>query len=65
MTPEELPLVGPAFRWGPPDPVFAWLMLLGPVVVLLLALAGRSPATTAVAAGYVVAVPLTVLKKSL
>jgi len=65
VTPEDLPVIGAAFEFGTSDPFFAWLLLAGPVVVLLLALFGRSSVTEALAAAYVLALPLYVLKKNL
>lgn len=40
-------------EWGSDDPLFDGLMAAGPVVVLVLALAGRNAGTTAFATVYV------------
>jgi hypothetical protein len=41
--------------WGSDNPSFDALMLLGPVVVFAVVLAGRNVVTTAMAVGYVAA----------
>lgn len=53
MTLERLPLVGYIVESGPADPVFDGLLLLGPLVVLLAAVLGRSVVTQSLAAAYV------------
>ena len=65
MTIERLPLVRQVVTSGAEDPVFDGLLLAGPLVVLLLALLGRSPFTQALALGYVVAFGAHVLSNAL
>jgi len=65
MNPEDLPVVGAAFRFGTPDPFFAWLLLAGPLVLLLIALLGRSMVVETIATLYVLLLPLYVLKKAM
>lgn len=61
MNPENLPFVGELLRAGTDDVLFdAWL-LLGPVVLVCIALAGRTRLTTALAGSYVVFLLLYVL----
>ena len=52
--PRNLPVVGRALAFGPGDPLYDVLLIAGPLVVLILALAGRNVVTVALAAGYVV-----------
>lgn len=52
MNPESVPVLGLLFRWGPGDRGFDALMVLGPLVVLIVTVVGRSPVTTAIAGGY-------------
>lgn len=58
MTPdvETLPVVGRAYRLCV-NPITTTLALLGPIVLSLLALFGRSPATAGLALLYVLAMP--------
>jgi hypothetical protein len=53
VRPQDLPLVGRLLAFGPDDVVYDSLILLGPVVVLLFTLAGRSPVTVAAGMAYV------------
>lgn len=54
MNPASIPVVGRVFEMGASDPVFDSLLLGGPVVVLLIALLGRTPIVQALAIGYIV-----------
>ncbi|ERH00853.1 MAG: hypothetical protein J07HN6_02482 [Halonotius sp. J07HN6] len=48
----EWPLLTEVLNAGTDDQVFQALLLVGPVVIALIVLLGRSPITTAIAAGY-------------
>ncbi|MFB6293482.1 MAG: hypothetical protein ABEH60_04395 [Halonotius sp.] len=52
MTPTEWPLLSSVRNAGTDDPVFQGLILAGPVVVVLIALLGRSPVSAVLAGGY-------------
>lgn len=52
MSVDDLPILGPVLDAGADDRIFDGLLLAGPVLVCVLALVGRTTATTAVAAGY-------------
>ena len=54
MTPESLPLIGSVFRTGADDRVFDTLLILGPALLVVIALLGRQSVTIALAAGYVI-----------
>ncbi|MFD1687666.1 hypothetical protein [Halolamina salifodinae] len=51
----ELPLVAHVFESGADDRVFDSLLLLGPPLILLIAVLGRSLATELLAVAYLVA----------
>lgn len=53
MKPENLPYIGAVFRFGANDRVLDSILLLGPVVVLAMAVFGRNLVTGALAALYV------------
>lgn len=55
MNPADLPFVRQIRDWGPDDRVFDTLLLLGPIVVVLIATAGRNLVTEAVAVAYIAA----------
>ncbi|SDZ78978.1 hypothetical protein SAMN04488065_0328 [Haloplanus vescus] len=55
MTPARLPLLEQILESGADDRVFDGLLVVGPAVIALIAAFGRSPATIALAAGYIVA----------
>ena len=55
MRLEDVPMVGPVLAAGADDPVFDALLLAGPLCVLVVALVGRTSATVALAAGYLLA----------
>ena len=55
MRPHDLPVVRQVLASGADDRVLDALLLLGPVVILVLALLGRSPVTVAIAAAYLLA----------
>lgn len=57
---EDVPVVGHVYRVGE-NPTTSTLVLLGPAIVLLIALVGRTPMTVALAALYVLSVPAYVL----
>lgn len=56
---DSLPVVGRAFRLGV-NPVTTSLVLLGPVLIAVVAVVGRSPATTALGVAYILSVPASV-----
>lgn len=56
---ESFPVVGRAYRLGV-NPVTTTLVLLGPVVVSLVALLGRTPVTIGIGVAYVFSLPATV-----
>ena len=60
----ELPVVGRVLAFGPDDTLYDSLILLGPVVVVVVSLAGLSPLTEAVAGAYVVAFVLVTLYRA-
>lgn len=53
MTPEDVPFAETFARAGSEDPVFGALLVLGPVLVVVIAVLGRTEVTVALAAGYV------------
>ncbi|ELZ32451.1 hypothetical protein C474_06507 [Halogeometricum pallidum JCM 14848] len=55
MKPEDVPLVREIIRTGADDRVFDLLLVVGPLLVVLVALLGRSVVTTALAGGYLLA----------
>ena len=63
MKPENLPYVGAVFRFGARDRVLDSILLLGPVVVLAMAVLGRNVVTGALAALYVLSFVAYVLYK--
>lgn len=58
MDPDRLPLLGALFPLGERDFVFDALMVLGPIIILIIVIWGRSLVTTSLAAAYVVAFPV-------
>jgi hypothetical protein len=64
VKPTDLPILGELLVAGPDDPVFDWLVLAGPLVVVVLALLGRSPPTVVLAGAYVAAAVANVLKNA-
>lgn len=52
MNPDDLPIAGELLEVGAEDPVFDWLLLAGPFLIILVAIAGRSLLTTGIAIGY-------------
>jgi hypothetical protein len=52
MNPESLPIAGPVFRFGADDHVLDSILLGGPLVLLLIAVGGRTPLTVAVTGLY-------------
>lgn len=56
MKLSDLPLVSLVQESGPDDPVFDLVVLVGPLVVLLIAILGRSVFTNALAALYIIVV---------
>lgn len=65
MNPENLPYVGAVFRFGARDRVLDSILLLGPVVVLVIAVLGRRPVTGIVTGLYVLSFVGYVLYKGL
>lgn len=55
MRLRNLPVVAPVFEWGADDRVFDSLLLLGPPLIVLIAVLGRSFATELLAVVYLVA----------
>ncbi|MFB6136145.1 MAG: hypothetical protein ABEJ04_05255 [Halobacteriaceae archaeon] len=55
MNLERVPLVGPLLAFEERSPGYSVLLLLGPVVVAAVALAGRTAFTVVLAAAYVLA----------
>jgi hypothetical protein len=64
MNVRDIPIVGWIRRAGADDPVFDTLLILGPVLVLDIAVTGRSPVTVALATLYLVVFVGTILSKS-
>ncbi len=64
MKPTDLPFVEQVAQFSGDDRVLDGLILLGPVVICLVALLGRTPITTVLAAAYVVSLPVYVLYRS-
>lgn len=54
MNVGDVPLLRVVWNSGADDHVFDGLLLAGPVLLCVLALVGRTPITTAIAAGYLV-----------
>lgn len=55
MDIEEIPLLGPVVRFGAQNRVFEGLLLTGPIVILLIAVVGRTPMTRALVVVYLLA----------
>lgn len=53
MKPSDLPVVSVVFEAGAEDRVFDSLLLVGPLVIVLVAVLGRSLLTTGLAMGYI------------
>ncbi|MFC6769873.1 hypothetical protein [Natrinema soli] len=53
MRVSDLPVVGDLLESGAEDRVFDSLLLVGPLLILLIALVGRSSLTTGLALSYV------------
>lgn len=52
MQLEQIPLVGSLLAAGADDDVFDALLVLGPVIVIVITLLGRSPVSIALAVAY-------------
>lgn len=65
MNPDQIPYVRFVTRFGVEDRVLAAFMIVGPLVILTLALLGRAMITTAVATGYVVLFVLYIASKGI
>ncbi|WP_408958108.1 hypothetical protein [Natrinema sp. 74] len=52
MTLSDVPIVGDLLEAGAEDRVFDGLLLVGPVLIALIAVDGRSPLTTVIAVAY-------------
>lgn len=65
MTPADLPIVGTLFQFDGRDTVYDTLILCGPLLIVVIALLGRSPLTTALAVGYLSTFVLYTLWKSI
>lgn len=57
----DIPIIKQVVRFGGNDRVLDALILLGPVLIAGIALVGRTPVTTVLAAAYVVSLPVYVL----
>ncbi|NEU57855.1 hypothetical protein [Halorussus sp. MSC15.2] len=55
MSADDLPLVGGLFDAGPDDRTFDALLLAGPLLIVVVAVADRSFLTSLLAVGYLVA----------
>ena len=55
MRPSDFPVVAQVLESGAEDRVFDGLLLVGPLVILFIAVAGRSALTVGVAAVYLLA----------
>lgn len=53
MRPGDVPLVSQVFEWGAEDRVFDALLLVGPLVVVIVVVLGRSALTRAIALVYI------------
>jgi len=53
MNPENLPFVGPVFRFGARDRVLDSHLLLGPIVILTYVISGRNTLTVLITGVYV------------
>lgn len=65
MNPDQIPYVRFVTRFGVEDHVLATFMIVGPLVLLTLALLGRTMITTTVATGYVVLFVLYIASKGI
>lgn len=54
MRAENVPLVKQVVQSGPDDSIYDAMLLAGPVLLLVIALLGRSPATVSLAVLYLV-----------
>lgn len=52
MSIDDVPVLAWILDTGPDDRVFDSLLLAGPLLIVVLALVGRSPVTVALAVGY-------------
>ncbi|MFB6113578.1 MAG: hypothetical protein ABEJ58_05685 [Halodesulfurarchaeum sp.] len=50
----DLPVVGPLLEGHTADPVFDAFIVLGPLLILFIALQGRTRVTTLLASGYLI-----------
>ncbi|MFB6141095.1 MAG: hypothetical protein ABEJ26_11755 [Halosimplex sp.] len=57
MKVTDVPVVGTVLEVGERNPVFDTVIALGPILVLVIALAGRNAVTTALAVLYLLIVP--------
>ena len=55
MNPRDLPVLSSIIEAGAQDPVFDGLLMLGPILIAVVAVLGRSLLTEAVVAAYIVA----------
>lgn len=61
MRPDRLPVIRTVIDAGPEDRIFDGLLIVGPLVILLLAVLGRSTLTMGIGAVYVAAFVVYVL----
>ncbi|MDS0474960.1 hypothetical protein [Natrinema sp. 1APR25-10V2] len=52
MNLSDVPIVGDLLEAGAEDRVFDSLLLVGPLLIAVIAVVGRSPLTTAIASAY-------------
>ncbi|SEV84146.1 hypothetical protein [Natrinema salifodinae] len=52
MNVDDVPIVGEILESGAEDRVFDSLLLVGPFLIVLIAIVGRSPITSAIAIAY-------------
>jgi hypothetical protein len=64
MSLSDIPLIHQIRDWGPDDPTFDTLLLVGPLVVLIFVLLGRTPITVGIAVFYLLSFISYVLYKS-
>lgn len=65
MNADGIPILGELLAAGPNDRVFDSLLLVGPLLIVVIAVVGRSALTTLLAVGYLVAFVGYTISKSL
>lgn len=64
MTPEDIPVLGTLFEVGAKSRLYDAMMLLGPILIVLIAIVGRTEVTTVSAGIFVITLPLYILFQS-